>query len=454
MGQLLHIEPEKDYRCINCHSMFEQVDKQLIDEDLKGQGKLLKDGVSCVACHGPFQNWVKEHSSESEKEQDDWRAWTRDAKQTTYGMTDLWDPIVRTQTCSSCHVGDTKKGRVLTHEMYAAGHPPLSGFDTATFSNGMPPHWQLLRDKKPGIQEKLQYDPKKNGLEQTRIALVGNVASFRENMTLLATQSHLGADNQGQNTLDLAMFDCAQCHHDLKRKSWRQDRGYKSTPGRPQFRTYSTALIKVAIRHTGGGETEIEALDRKIARLYEAFDSRPFGDAKKIGPAAADLVDWAGSLSHKLNEGQTGFDKTSTMSLLKQIVKLPSEDTPDYDTARQIAWCFQTIYDEVLLAYTNSGDPKDESTKIKLTSQREEMAKHFLSLEKGLFLRLPYTDLAAVKKEYPLEDLEARRKLLSEYRVQRQRQYDDYWPENLNRQSEYGPEDFKKTFAAMAKLLP
>jgi hypothetical protein len=142
------------------------------------------------------------------------------------------------------------------------------------------------------------------------------------------------------------------------------------------------------------------------------------------------------------------------MSLLKQIVKLPSEDTPDYDTARQIAWCFQTIYDEVLLAYTNSGDPKDESTKIKLTSQREEMAKHFLSLEKGLFLRLPYTDLAAVKKEYPLEDLEARRKLLSEYRVQRQRQYDDYWPENLNRQSEYGPEDFKKTFAAMAKLLP
>ena len=31
---------------------------------------------------------------------------------------------------------------MVTHEMYAAGHPPLPGFEIATFCSQMPPHWE------------------------------------------------------------------------------------------------------------------------------------------------------------------------------------------------------------------------------------------------------------------------------------------------------------------------
>ena len=31
--------------------------------------------------------------------------------------------------CLSCHLGNAREGRVVTHEMYAAGHPPLPGFE-------------------------------------------------------------------------------------------------------------------------------------------------------------------------------------------------------------------------------------------------------------------------------------------------------------------------------------
>ena len=65
---------------------------------------------------------------------------SREEKQKDWGMTDLWNPVNRTQVCSSCHIGDADpdKHRFVTHAMYAAGHPPLPAFETAAFSDSMP----------------------------------------------------------------------------------------------------------------------------------------------------------------------------------------------------------------------------------------------------------------------------------------------------------------------------
>ena len=42
------------------------------------------------------------------------------------------DPVRRTELCLSCHLGSTSENKMVTHAMYAAGHPPLPGFEMET----------------------------------------------------------------------------------------------------------------------------------------------------------------------------------------------------------------------------------------------------------------------------------------------------------------------------------
>ena len=48
--------------------------------------------------------------------------------------------------CLSCHVGNAAQGKVITHAMYAAGHPPLPAMDIATFALNQPQHWRDAAD--------------------------------------------------------------------------------------------------------------------------------------------------------------------------------------------------------------------------------------------------------------------------------------------------------------------
>ena len=101
---------------------------------------------------------------------EEWHDLGRMSKERHYGMTDLWDPARRAQLCASCHVGDVREGKVVTHAMYAAGHPPLPGLEVATFSEQMPRHWQYLSEKPPEVQKLLQYNPAQ--LEKSQLVAV------------------------------------------------------------------------------------------------------------------------------------------------------------------------------------------------------------------------------------------------------------------------------------------
>ena len=84
-------------------------------------------------------------------------------------MTDLWDSDKRTEVCSSCHIGDAvpEKHRFVTHDMYAAGHPPLPPFETAAFCNMFPRHWQLMNEKTPEMQSaQYQLGPQGAGADE------------------------------------------------------------------------------------------------------------------------------------------------------------------------------------------------------------------------------------------------------------------------------------------------
>ena len=57
MGKLLHRDVTKDAACLSCHSINPRKD---VDQDPSFH---LSEGVSCVLCHGAYENWIDEHGS-------------------------------------------------------------------------------------------------------------------------------------------------------------------------------------------------------------------------------------------------------------------------------------------------------------------------------------------------------------------------------------------------------
>src|SRR5439155_23427773 len=123
--------------------------------------------------------------------------------------------------------------------------PPLPSVELATFSDAMPRHWKYLSEKPAKVQKILEYDPAKADLERTQLVVVAALVSFRESMNLLAAQAEQG--DKDKSWPELAQFDCYACHHDLKAKSWRQQRGYHGKPGRPDMRPWPTTLVHLGI---------------------------------------------------------------------------------------------------------------------------------------------------------------------------------------------------------------
>jgi hypothetical protein len=98
MGERLGREAIKIDACLNCHAVPDPA------VPATGQNRSrLADGVTCVACHGVFAQWVETHAR---YEDDEWRKLDRKSKERDYGMTDLWNPVRRAEVCASCHIGN------------------------------------------------------------------------------------------------------------------------------------------------------------------------------------------------------------------------------------------------------------------------------------------------------------------------------------------------------------
>ncbi len=320
MGKILNMDPQKNADCLGCHSMA------TINLKVSAvKPEYLQQGVSCLSCHGAYDNWIDVHGTANDAKRICWRSLSREEKQEKWGMTDLWNPATRTQVCSSCHIGDAdpERHRFVTHAMYAAGHPPLPPFETAAFCNMLPRHWQLMNEKTPEMQaQDYRWDPKV--LEQTKLSVLGEAAAFRASVNLLAEKAKQTQPDQG---LDFALFDCSACHHDLKQPSWRQTAGYEGPPGRPGIRRWSPAGLDLCLWYAGGTDegrkTLRDEFDAKMGALRSAFTNRPYGDAAQVTKAGQGLVTWA---DDKLLPGltkpegaTTPFDLKASIALLKQL---------------------------------------------------------------------------------------------------------------------------------------
>jgi hypothetical protein len=347
MGRLLGIRPETDASCLSCHAVNCDAGQCAEGDAPKVQAK----GVSCEACHGPASRWVDDHWHPNK-----WRkALTRDQK-TAQGLVDLRDAVTRAELCLSCHLGNVQQGKVVTHEMFAAGHPPVSGFEVETFLHAMPRHWRPASDQPPEIRKQYadQQDfDKPEAMYCTRMLTIGGLVALRNYAGLVGDNARRRLRSQGDvlaakpaapaaASIELAFYDCQACHHELTVDSWRQKRGYSGRPGRPAVRSWPIGLGKLAAAACGERRS---ALLESLQKFYQAVDKQPFGVAQDLVAAADQLKETTGEAIRFVKTQR--FSEEQGIGVLKAICAAGSAELPDFETARQLGWTSLVVYDEL-----------------------------------------------------------------------------------------------------------
>jgi hypothetical protein len=337
MADSLGYDVSRKPECLVCHAV-----DTTPNDPLAIKGFFWQLGVGCEACHGVAEKWFGPHTLPS------WHEKLPDEKE-TLGLVDLRDPAKRAAKCSSCHVGNVTEGKFVTHEMYAAGHPPLLPFEPVTFGRDQPAHWRVPKNV-PYIQElsdekaKQLFHAAKDEDYITRSLAVGAVVNLRETARTLEKAAK---DLPDGAILDFAHFDCFACHHELVTPSQRQARGYTGIPGRPTVRALPTELVDAVLGQLPPDRRR--QLNDDVRQLRSAYDAHPFGQAKSIAVAAGQLVancdQWLKDLE------AVKYDDAGKRQLISAIMVGKDMDLWDYDTAQQFAWAAR-----VLKSYKSAGD--------------------------------------------------------------------------------------------------
>jgi hypothetical protein len=355
--------------CLRCHATWPK-DAERANEKRTEPVEPLNLGVSCQACHGPAGFWSEPHREKW------WRLVAHQAK-SKLGFTNVRDPVIRTELCASCHVGSVAEEKFVRHEWYAAGHPPLPGFEYAAFASQMPTHWKPLADKGdfagrtadspniipdgkarrialrrrnieiPEADVKANYreanfaeakdDSPFTNLPRTQEITLSGAVVLKTYAGLAGGYADEVAKGNKQFTWpEFALYDCAACHHELRRQDGLTFRPKSSgPPGRPPLPRWTSALLGLATERT-------PELDSDIRALELAFTQRPFGDPKKIAAAAKKLAPQLKQLCQEV--GSAKFDeKRAAKSLAILLSSGGTADVRDYASARQVAWAIQGL---------------------------------------------------------------------------------------------------------------
>lgn len=350
IGEAMGVEGDihRDKRCLACHTAYpidemETADGQafgLIQKELYEKDLRLTVGVSCEGCHGAAGDWKSPHTSKEE-----WR-FLEPEKKCEKGFYDVRSVISRTKLCLSCHLGNAAQGRVLTHEMYAAGHPPLPAFEIETFENQMPKHWRHLSEKGELRDEFLartgsKFNP--DELHRTKSLLVAALVSRSESLRLTANLAEGAVSEQIPKPRwpDFAQFDCYACHHDLKTEGWRRNAQHSGSPGRPVLLPWPETLAQLALIRI----PDADQAARDFAAVRSATLMSPFGDREMLIKTARACADSSDKLAVAL-DGQE-LTMTDGTAILEQIAEMAATETLDYDSARQLVWAFIVVQQEL-----------------------------------------------------------------------------------------------------------
>jgi len=384
-----------DARCTSCHSNpYWEKHNALLLKSARVDGKekeITKNqsGVTCESCHGASKKWDGYHDNNFLGV--NWRTMDPQVKKDDYGMEDVRNPRIRAGICFSCHIGDVSGDRVrlVTHEMYAAGHPPLPSIELETFLEKMPRHWWTMEEKQAGDNGKggtfKDHDAfyAANGVSETEYRRLASVVmsaavAFQTSVKLIKDQAEKSNQPGGPAWPELALFDCYSCHHDLKLPSWRQVRanevlGYKLRPGRPQLLYWPTTLLPLS--------GSLDKVNGKLLHVGKELDRRPFGDAAQIAAAAGDLVGEVEALLDSM-EG-IPLKEGDVPRVLQQLCAQAESPAVDFESARQIGWAFTIVVQE---------HPRGDPAEIRELIER---------LENQLRLDLPWQQDEKIDEQLP-----------------------------------------------------
>jgi len=262
--------------CLSCHATAPP-------EELRAGAIEVADGVSCESCHGPASGWRSGHTAEDWSYEDSVAA----------GMTDLRSVATRARVCLGCHLGEP--GRVVDHDLIAAGHPELR-FELDNDSETMPPHWLPFADKPPVARPS-------RPIHGARAWAVGQAVALQEGVTELARRAR---GEGGARWPDFSWMSCDACHHDLAAERYRKGlpREFRARPGLPPWSPARWAVLRVLLeRHApdarAGLEADVETLARQVSRIttppgeVAATAERIAGRLDGVA-ARLDAVEWDG----------------------------------------------------------------------------------------------------------------------------------------------------------------
>lgn len=427
-GKRLKVEELKQFtprlkstlqQCLSCHAGWDKRQEEFDFEIVK-----YGTGVSCESCHGPSADWLADHS------QAEWRKKDPREKESDFGLVDTRNPVRRSEQCFACHIGSVEQGKVVTHEMYAAGHPPLPGIEIESFADQIPRHWRYLSEKKPDFDFASEFknhygfnsETKRSvpwlgddEFPRTRNLLVGGAMASAFSVNLLAQSA--GEYVKLKNTADgklansktrspwpeFASFDCASCHHNLKSTGW--ERGFAGIPGRPPAQYWPRPLARLSLAYLREkGQTELfEEFTKRQADFQQALDQQPFGDPDELLSKGSAYSDWLRNVAANSIQSRplTQDDSCNVLRLLCGCVEdsgfNPADEAWDFHSARQLAWAISLVSSEVQQA-RGTGERTLSNQPI---FSDEQFGQVMAELREMLMLDLPGAgQITSQQKEY------------------------------------------------------
>lgn len=243
--------------CLDCHA-HNPAPAQ------RGEKYDVSDGVSCEACHGPAERWIKSHLELKATHEEN----------ISKGLYRTENDVQRVKLCLSCHLGNQKK--FVTHRIMAAGHPRLS-FELDTFTQIGPAHFRIDDD----------WHKRKGSWDGVRAWAIGQAVSAQELLGLLLSP-------RGKDGLfpELVLFDCHSCHHNMSDK--------RNTAAR-----------------VGAGPGTVRINDASFLMLRQI--------AKRVdSKAGAELAEQVSVMHHAIADGSDGLQKARIVhdSIGKLIPKI------------------------------------------------------------------------------------------------------------------------------------
>ena len=198
--------------CLDCHADNPPA-------ALRGERFKVADGVSCEACHGAAENWIRPHVASG----------ATHAQNLANGLYPTNEPLALARLCLSCHFGN--KDKFVTHRMMAAGHPRMS-FELDTFSQTEPPHFVIDAD----------WQKRKGAWDPVRAWAIGQALAAIELLDVLLDPRR---SREGLFP-ELVVFDCHACHHPMSQARWTPRQGL--SPGRIRLNDANLLMLRQIVR--------------------------------------------------------------------------------------------------------------------------------------------------------------------------------------------------------------